>query len=107
MATIPESKPRVLGGARKLSKSGKVSLPPHIRKALGAKPGDRLSFSQNLNGDIVVRRMLTVDEIAGIFGQPVDPEDLKAALREAREGGAVRQRYKDDSVFEEPKESES
>ena len=102
MTTNQRRTSRVFGGVRKLSKSGQVSVPPDVRQALGAKAGDRLSFSQNKDGEFIVRRILSADEIAGKFGQPVDPEDLKDALREAREGGVVRQRFKDGSVFDEP-----
>jgi len=36
---------------------GQVTIPKHIRDALGLKPGAKLNFSVNRDGDVVLHRV--------------------------------------------------
>lgn len=86
----------------RISKSGQMTLPSQIREQLGVDLGDQVDIVQLKSGEIEIRpvKILSADEISGKFGKTVDPEEMKAALKEAREDGMVRQRYKDGSVFD-------
>lgn len=86
----------------RISKSGQVTLPARIRKQLGVGIGEQVDFVEERDGSISVKpvHILSVEEIAGKFGRPVNPEELREALREARQFGAVRQRYRDGSIID-------
>lgn len=84
----------------RISKSGQVTLPSHIRTKLGVEIGDQVEFFEQKDGTIGVKpaRILSVKEIAGKFGRPVNPNDLQNALDEARHGSMIRQRYADGTL---------
>lgn len=96
MITTPKRK----SSRVRISKSGQVTIPAHIRAKLGVALGEQVDFVEEQDGSVTVKpaRILSVKEISGKFGRPVDPEELREALREARQVGAVRQRYRDGSV---------
>ncbi|MDX6651633.1 MAG: hypothetical protein QOG09_730 [Solirubrobacterales bacterium] len=76
------------GGERiaKVGLKGQVVVPKEIRDRLGIKPGDRVSISQG-EGDVRVRRLLTLDELVGILeGAPGGgTQELEGLRREDRE----------------------
>lgn len=86
----------------RISKSGQITLPAKIRKQLGVSVGEQVDIVEEHDGTFSVRpvHILSVEDIAGKFGRAIQPQDLRNALQEARESGAVRQRYKDGSVID-------
>lgn len=86
----------------KISKSGQVTLPAHIRRLLGVKLGGQVEIVEEDDGTVRVKpvHILTVEEIAGKYGRPVDPQELQDTLQEARRFAMVRQRYRDGSVLD-------
>ena len=84
----------------RISKSGQVTLPARIRQKLGVDVGEVVEFIEQQDGTITVKpvRFLSVEEISGKFGRSIDPKELQEDLREAREVGMVRQRYRDGSI---------
>ena len=92
----PRNKTRV-----RISKSGQITLPARIRKQLGVNVGEQVDIVEEHDGTFSVQpvHILSVEEIAGKFGRAIKPEELRDALHEARESGAVRQRYKNGSII--------
>lgn len=97
---VAPSKPTPKHTRVRISKSGQVTIPAHIRAKLGVTLGEHVDFVEGPDGTVMVKpaRILSVEEISGKFGRPVDPQELREALREARQIGAVRQRYRDGSI---------
>jgi len=49
-----------------VSEKGQITLPIEIRRKLGLKPRSRVEF-QLRDGEVVLRRQMTVRELEGIF----------------------------------------
>ena len=86
----------------RISKSGQITLPAKVRQQLGVEVGEQVDIVQEKDGTVRVKpvRILSAREIAGKFGPPIDPEEMREALREARKFGSVRQRYRDGSIID-------
>ena len=50
----------------RISTRGRLTLPAEARRALGLTPGSRVDVFVR-DKEIVIRRLLTLDELAGIF----------------------------------------
>ena len=48
-----------------VTRKGQVTIPQEAREALGLKPGDRVRFIVEEGGRIAIRRVMSLDEIAG------------------------------------------
>ena len=48
-----------------VTSKGQVTIPQEAREALGLKPGDRVRFIVEEGGRIAIRRVMSLDEIAG------------------------------------------
>ena len=72
----------------KVTDEGTLSIPEDILAEIGAKPGDTVSVSVDDSHVVRVRRILTVEELDGIFpllpGAHADP-DFGNIIREATE----------------------
>jgi AbrB family looped-hinge helix DNA binding protein len=69
-----------------ITSKGQITIPKAVREALKLKPGDRIDFIQDEQGQIILTPIKTsVDEMYGILhrpGQPqLSPEDMDAAIR--------------------------
>ena len=65
-----------------LRDKGRVTIPSHIRRRLGLKPGDELQIE--LRGDMIILRpknRVGLDDIVGILGKhKVKLDDIEEAL---------------------------
>jgi bifunctional DNA-binding transcriptional regulator/antitoxin component of YhaV-PrlF toxin-antitoxin module len=72
----------------KVTDEGTLSIPEDILAGIGAKPGDTVVVSVDDTQVVRVRRMLTVEELDGVFklkpGVHADP-DFGNVIREATE----------------------
>ena len=78
----------------KISANGQITVPVEIRRRLGLKPGDKILFLQNQDGEIVlsnasaaaVRKALIAfsgaAEVLGVSGE----DDIQALVDEVRHG---------------------
>ena len=71
----------------KLTTQGQVTIPAHIRKSLGLKPGDRVSFIKNDRGEVVLQKVLIetedpVERAADEFKLTAGADELLKLLRE-------------------------
>ncbi len=80
-----------------VDQAGAVVL-PHVLRALGAVPGDKVAFVENDDGSISLTKAALapsgkrpISEIVGVFstGERRTPEDDKALLREIRYGDEI------------------
>ncbi|MGI6671422.1 MAG: AbrB/MazE/SpoVT family DNA-binding domain-containing protein [Christensenellales bacterium] len=78
----------------KISANGQITVPVEIRRQLGLKPGDKILFVNNPNGEIVLtnasaRAIYKAQAaFAGAAGEMglVDEEDVQALVDEVRHG---------------------
>ena len=72
----------------RITGSGQVTVPAEIRRELRLQKGDRVRFVRNHEGDIVLRRVMRVSELAGsipaLDRDDVD-DDFGNIIREAME----------------------
>ncbi|MBO9480816.1 MULTISPECIES: type II toxin-antitoxin system PrlF family antitoxin [Gammaproteobacteria] len=71
----------------KLTTQGQVTIPANIRKSLGLKPGDRVSFLENDRGEIVVQKVDVeysdpVEKAADDFSLTMGADELMKLLRD-------------------------
>lgn len=68
----------------KLSANGQITVPVEIRRLLRLDPGDKLLFTQNANGEVVMTKATTSSPSAALQhgGAPaLDPEDEKDPIQ--------------------------
>lgn len=70
-----------------LTSKGQTTIPKAIRDALGLRPGDRLDFTIEEDGRLVVRpATLDVRDLEGILrrpeAEPVSVDEMERAVRE-------------------------
>lgn len=82
MVTSTRRRPLVTYNRVKVSSSGQVTLPAEIRRVLGVEPGDTVVFRSDKDGNVIVRKPMTADDLAGIAGPR--PDNLDGILLEAR-----------------------
>ena len=66
-------------------------MPKPVREQLGLKPGDKASFRIKPNGEIVVERLKSFEEIHETLGQPNFSQPL--TQREELIGSYLRDKY--------------
>jgi AbrB family looped-hinge helix DNA binding protein len=72
-----------------VTSKGQATIPKHIRDALGIKPGSKLTFVLNCDGDVVLRKSGPVqerqpdrfDSVIGTADIHWDPDELMALMR--------------------------
>jgi len=62
----------------KISNNGQITLPVEIRRDLNVKPGDKLVFLRNKNGEIIVQNLHTTT----FSMNGVDPSAVNIAVKE-------------------------
>lgn len=68
--------------------SGQVTVPAEIRRELHLEKGDRVRFVRNDDGDFVLRRIMRVEELVGMFPTPAGlaiDDDFGNVIHEANE----------------------
>ena len=73
----------------RVSTNGQITLPVEIRRALKLKEGDKMLFSQKLNGEIVVNNMPIVaimEAQEAVAGSIYSEEEILADIMELRYG---------------------
>jgi len=70
-----------------LTNKGQVTIPQSIRKALGLNSGDKIEFTLNKKGEVVIRPATNkVDELFGMLynkeRQPVSTEEMDDAVKQ-------------------------
>lgn len=68
-----------------ISSKGQVTIPAEIRRCLGAKPADNVSFVIDAAGNVELRPAPTVESIRGII--PALPDREAGDFREQSEDG--------------------
>jgi antitoxin PrlF len=71
----------------KITSKGQTTVPAEIRAELGVKPGDRLEYVRQPDGQIVVRKALSgLASVRGILKSDVrlSDEELRQAVIDAR-----------------------
>ncbi|MFB5760055.1 AbrB/MazE/SpoVT family DNA-binding domain-containing protein [Paenibacillus medicaginis] len=70
-----------------ISRAGQITFPAKIMKQIGLKEGDQLRFILKENGEIHVEpvKLLTADELFGMFDRPEDNGNFTLDLNAARE----------------------
>jgi len=53
-----------------ITTKGQVTVPKHVRNKLGIKPGGRASFRIKKNGEVVVEKPRTIEDMRAIIGSP-------------------------------------
>ncbi len=59
-----------------LTSKGQITLPKSIRETLGLKPGDQATFRVKSNGEVVVERPKTLQDIHDMLGKPTFSDPL-------------------------------
>ena len=71
----------------KLTTQGQVTIPASIRKSLGLHPGDRVNFSENDRGEIVLEKVTIdhtdpIEKAASEFKLSMGADELLKLLRD-------------------------
>lgn len=67
----------------KVTSKGQITLPAEVRSAMGLKPGDRVVFFAGEDGEFIVRRVGSLQEMAGCLAGleiPKTDEEMNRAL---------------------------
>jgi antitoxin PrlF len=79
-----------MGVAAKMTSKGQITLPVELRKALGLKTGDTVSFRKNESGNYeLVAKPLRFEDLRGIVpydGPPLTDDDIVQMIARARAG---------------------
>ena len=82
-----------MGVAARMTSKGQITLPVELRKALGLRTGDTVSFRKNENGNYeLVAKPLTFEDLRGIVpydGPPLTDDDIVEMVAQARSGRAA------------------
>ena len=74
----------------KVTSKGQITLPKELRKSLGIKPGDRVSFQKTEKGNYeLIAKTKTMEDIRGIIsydGPPLSTDDIVELVRRSRRG---------------------
>ena len=74
-----------------LTSKGQITIPVEVRKKLGLKPGDRIGFIENENGEFVLKRktgsLMDMEGILKWTGKPVTIEEMNETIRKGWAGG--------------------
>jgi AbrB family looped-hinge helix DNA binding protein len=80
----------------RITSKGRITIPIAVRKKLGLKPGTRVWFIENENGEYVMKvRTGSFMNLRGMFkwtGKPVTIEEMNEAIAQV---GACEPRYED------------
>jgi AbrB family looped-hinge helix DNA binding protein len=71
----------------KLTSKGQITLPAQLRRALGLKPGDEVTFVKRKDGEFYIRpRTHSIADLLGIvrLDKPVRSTDIDRWIEEAR-----------------------
>ena len=70
-----------------ISRSGQTTFPAKIMKQLGLVEGDQIRFSLSAEGVLTVEpvRLLSAEQLFGMFDRPEDNEEFVLDLNSARE----------------------
>lgn len=72
-----------------VTSKGQITIPIEIRKKLGAKPGIRVQFIENANGDIVLKAKTgSLEDLKGIVKWKGKPVSIKRMNRAIEKGWA-------------------
>ena len=80
----------------RITSKGRITIPIAVRKKLGLKPGTRVWFIENENGEYVMKvKTGSIMNLRGMFkwtGKPVTIEEMNEAIAQV---GACEPRYED------------
>jgi AbrB family looped-hinge helix DNA binding protein len=68
-----------------MTSKGQVTIPFHVREALGLKPGDQVGFIKQGDNYIVTTPHEIVEKTAGVFKKYADALDRSYSAEELRE----------------------
>lgn len=67
-----------------VTSKGQITIPIEVRKKLGLKPGDRVAFIENENGEYIFKpKTGSIMDMAGILkwtGKPVTIEEMNETI---------------------------
>ena len=69
-----------------LTSKAQITVPKHIRDMLGLKPGGKAIFRVNKDGEVVLERLKTFEEIHAMLGEPTFKDPLSPKERLVIEG---------------------
>lgn len=85
-----------MNGITTITTKGQVTIPEHVRSALGAKVGDKVSFSSILpsSRQVIIKIIPSniVEELSGSLSTTIKENNYKKARKEA--GKLLIQKYK-------------
>lgn len=89
---VATPKPRTTRTRVRISKSGQITLPAHIRRSLGVEVGAQVDFVEERDGTVTVQpvQIVPVEALAGIFGSRPTDIELDDLIREATHEGMER-----------------
>lgn len=71
-----------------ITQRGQVTIPAEVRRLLGVKPRDKVTFTIE-DGEVRLERViLTLEEAFGSLSRSQEPQDFKALSRIARDAKA-------------------
>jgi AbrB family looped-hinge helix DNA binding protein len=74
----------------KITSKGRIAIPVEVRKKLGLKPGTRVWFIENENGEYTLKvKTGSIMNLRGIFkwtGKPVSIEEMNEAIAQCGAG---------------------
>jgi AbrB family looped-hinge helix DNA binding protein len=76
-----------MGRMSSMTRKGQVTIPKEVRDALGLKPFDKVEIYLDNNGEAKLRRVLSLEEVAGSLpplGRPIDEAITLAKEERAR-----------------------
>jgi len=67
-----------MNSSSKLTTKYQVTLPSYVRDSLGIKVADKVTFSINLKNEVILKKVLSLDEVMGSVKSktPVDEIDI-------------------------------
>lgn len=75
----------------KITSKGQITLPAEMRRELGLKPGDRVDFHRNENGNYeVVAKRYTLEDLRGIIKLDGPPRTIEQIIEDIDAGRTSR-----------------
>jgi len=68
----------------KVARRGQTTIPHELRKKYGIEEGDKVMF-EDREGEIVIRVIPRLEEMAGIYAGLATPEEMKKRVDKLRE----------------------
>jgi len=71
----------------KITTKGQVTIPQKLRRLLGVRPGDKISFEANSDGQVLIKKIDSRVSLSGKLkeqiSRPASDQDIERAIKQA------------------------